>query len=320
MDYTLEDDIPPPLDDISSAGGTEGDLEDYDLDSANLNPFANASATQKHYKSFQPTITLKPTDVIYREEHSRAAPRKGIEPKAFLTIGETKPETAEYVGRPAQPVTAPVQNLNRQAASASTRKYTHQNTQKHTGMHSAPANNRNKSRLSRGASSKGRNSAWSSAAYTPLPVAPPPVLPLKDNNYVLHPFKQDTSHSFRNDLYARRPLSPSEDLKHATILATMEVGKFINKREKTPKFTQFRQPKLLKARLRPLNTVNIQGPGISQCQGIQADDRRLGPSPMRVKQQKKLDDMIKKNAAIKDMSSANYGSRYALQFKFLQSL
>lgn len=54
-------------------------MEDYDLDSANLNPFANASATQKHYKSFQPTITLKPTDVIYREEHSRAAPRKGIE-------------------------------------------------------------------------------------------------------------------------------------------------------------------------------------------------------------------------------------------------
>lgn len=51
-----------------------------------------------------------------------------------------------------------------------------------------------------------------------------------------------------------------------------------------------------------------------------SDDRRLGPSPMRVKQQKKLDDMIKKNAAIKDMSSANYGSRYALQFKFLQSL
>jgi len=55
----------------------------------------------------------------------------------------------------------------------------------------------------------------------------------------------------------------------------MEVGKFINKREKTPKFTQFRQPKLLKARLRPLNTVNIQGPGISQCQGIQAGQLSL---------------------------------------------
>lgn len=39
------------------------------------------------------------------------------------------------------------------------------------------------------------------------------------------------------------------------------------------------------------------------------DQRKFGPSPMKAKQQQQLDNVIKKNAAIKDMPSANYGSR-----------
>lgn len=61
-------------------------------------------------------------------------------------------------------------------------------------------------------------------------------------------------------------------MKQATILATMEVGRFINQREKTPKTHKHRESKLLKARLRPLHTVNLDGPDIHECAGIQTGD------------------------------------------------
>ena len=62
-------------------GGTEGDgdLEDFDLEVNAVNSCTATSVAPKQYKSFQPNIKLQPTDVVYREEHSRAAPRKGIE-------------------------------------------------------------------------------------------------------------------------------------------------------------------------------------------------------------------------------------------------
>ena len=41
----------------------------------------------KHYRSFQPVIKLQPTDLIYREENSRAAPRKGIDVSQGLMHG-----------------------------------------------------------------------------------------------------------------------------------------------------------------------------------------------------------------------------------------
>ena len=50
----------------------------------------------------------------------------------------------------------------------------------------------------------------------------------------------------------------------------MEVGRYISQREKTAKATAYKEPRLLKARLRPLNTVNVEGPRIEECQGIQA--------------------------------------------------
>ena len=42
-----------------------------------------------------------------------------------------------------------------------------------------------------------------------------------------------------------------------------------------------------------------------------SDQRRFGPSVMKTKQQQKLDNMIQKNAAIKDFTGSNLGSRYA---------
>ena len=65
-------------------------------------------------------------------------------------------------------------------------------------------------------------------------------------------------------------MSPGEAMKNSTILATMEVGRYITQREKTPKTPAYKEPRLLKARLRPLNTVNVDGPRIEDCQGIQA--------------------------------------------------
>lgn len=65
-------------------------------------------------------------------------------------------------------------------------------------------------------------------------------------------------------------MSPSEELKEATLLASMEVGRLINQRDRTPKSGPARQQRLLKARLKPLNTVNVGGPSIYQCRGVQA--------------------------------------------------
>lgn len=65
----------------TAEGGTEGDLEDFDLDINALDPYTGGNASHKHYKSFQPSIKLQPSDLVYREENSRAAPRKGIEVK-----------------------------------------------------------------------------------------------------------------------------------------------------------------------------------------------------------------------------------------------
>jgi len=61
-------------------------------------------------------------------------------------------------------------------------------------------------------------------------------------------------------------------MKQATILATMEVGRLINHRENTPQNTQqTKPPRLLKARLKPLGTVqDVGGPMIYQCAGIRA--------------------------------------------------
>lgn len=64
-------------------------------------------------------------------------------------------------------------------------------------------------------------------------------------------------------------------MKQATMLATMEVGRFINQREKTAKVPKPHEPRLLKARLKPLNTVNMDGPSIYQCQGVQPGTVKL---------------------------------------------
>lgn len=57
---------------------------DYGEDDLEVNVYSShldesEVSPPKHYKSFQPVIKLQPTDLIYREENSRAAPRKGID-------------------------------------------------------------------------------------------------------------------------------------------------------------------------------------------------------------------------------------------------
>ena len=69
-------------------------------------------------------------------------------------------------------------------------------------------------------------------------------------------------------------MSPSEELKEATLLASMEVGRLINQRDRTPKCGAPKQQRLLKARLKPLNTVNVTGPTMEQCRGVQAGENR----------------------------------------------
>ena len=65
---------------------TENDLEDYDLEVNAVTSYAATSIAPKQYKSFQPSIKIQPSDLVYREEHSRAAPRKGIEVIVSLVI------------------------------------------------------------------------------------------------------------------------------------------------------------------------------------------------------------------------------------------
>lgn len=65
------------------SAGTDFDYGDIDLEVNAVNSYTGTSIAPKQYKSFQPSIKLQPTDLIYREEHSRAAPRKGIEVSVF---------------------------------------------------------------------------------------------------------------------------------------------------------------------------------------------------------------------------------------------
>ena len=64
-----------------SVGGTDDYEEDEDLEVNIYSSHHDESEVSppKHYRSFQPVIKLQPTDLIYREENSRAAPRKGID-------------------------------------------------------------------------------------------------------------------------------------------------------------------------------------------------------------------------------------------------
>ena len=66
---------------IILTGGTDGDdCIDLDLDDP------NSPVQRRQYKSFQPNVKLQPTDVIFKEENSRAAPRKGVEVIIFRSL------------------------------------------------------------------------------------------------------------------------------------------------------------------------------------------------------------------------------------------
>lgn len=61
---------------IGSMAGADDDLE---VNIYGSYSYQREPSPVRQYKSYQPTITVQPTEVIYREENSRAAPRKGIE-------------------------------------------------------------------------------------------------------------------------------------------------------------------------------------------------------------------------------------------------
>ncbi|XP_046547907.1 LOW QUALITY PROTEIN: uncharacterized protein LOC124257808 [Haliotis rubra] len=103
------------------------------------------------------------------------------------------------------------------------------------------------------------------------------------NSHIKSPFK----HSVHKPTVAVPPEneSPSQDLKDRTALATYHINKMLLL--DTHSSGQRPRGKLLKAKLKPLYPVKVQGPQIEHCRGIVADTHSYSASPSKSLQRRK---------------------------------
>lgn len=91
---------------------------------------------------------------------------------------------------------------------------------------------------------------------------------LKTNFHVSQPFKHDVDNSTPID----RPVSPSQEMKESTILALHDVTRSLARQQDPP--PSRKGGRLLKGKLKPLHTFQLDGPMMQECQGILTEDRR----------------------------------------------
>ncbi|XP_072176456.1 uncharacterized protein [Diadema setosum] len=104
----------------------------------------------------------------------------------------------------------------------------------------------------------------------------------KANVHVSQPFKHDVNASISTE----RPVSPSQEMRESTLVALHDVSRALARQQDPP--VSRKGGRLLKGKLKPLHTFQLEGPRVGDCQGILTEDkRRQTPNKARLIQRKR---------------------------------
>ncbi|XP_071481714.1 uncharacterized protein [Diadema antillarum] len=104
----------------------------------------------------------------------------------------------------------------------------------------------------------------------------------KANVHVSQPFKHDVNASISME----RPVSPSQEMRESTLVALQDVSRALARQQDHP--VSRKGGRLLKGKLKPLHTFQLEGPRVEDCQGILTEDkRRQTPNKARLIQRKR---------------------------------